>query len=107
MLLKFLWYIDKSIESRLSLQNMFIIISDQEQYHFLNMCNLCRYAQFLQAQLHTYIAEDGIMKHRFSSGCAITEKDKTLSYYSQKSINTNIIGSSMLTIISMPPTYHK
>ena len=29
---------------------MNIINSDQEKYHFLNMCDVCRYAQFLQAQ---------------------------------------------------------
>ena len=29
---------------------MFIINSDQEKYNFLNMCKLCRYVQFLQAQ---------------------------------------------------------
>ena len=29
---------------------MFIIKNDQEKYHFLNVCNLCRYAWFSQAQ---------------------------------------------------------
>ena len=38
------------LESRSSLQNVFIINSDQEMLNFLNMCNLCRYAWFLQAQ---------------------------------------------------------
>ena len=31
---------------------MNIIKTVQEKYYFLNMCNLCRYAQFLQAQSH-------------------------------------------------------
>ena len=26
--------------------------SDQEKYYLLNMCNLCRYAQYSQAQSH-------------------------------------------------------
>ena len=30
---------------------MFIIKSNQGKYHFLNMCNLCRNAQFWKAQL--------------------------------------------------------
>ena len=34
---------------------MFVINSDQEKYHLLNMCNLCRYAQFLQAQSYITI----------------------------------------------------
>ena len=37
---------------QMQLQNVFIINSDQEKYYFLNMCNLCRYAQFSQAQSH-------------------------------------------------------
>ena len=35
-----------------SSQNMNILSADQEKYHFLNMCNLCRYARFSQAQSH-------------------------------------------------------
>lgn len=30
---------------------MCIINNDQEKYHFLNICNLYRYARFLEAQL--------------------------------------------------------
>ena len=39
----------KQLESRWRLQTMFIINSDQEKYHFLSMCNLCRCAWSLQA----------------------------------------------------------
>ena len=34
---------------------MNILSTDQEKYHFRNMCNLCRYAQFSQAQSHILI----------------------------------------------------
>ena len=34
------------------LQNMNIISIDHEKYYFLNMCNLCRYDLFSQAQSH-------------------------------------------------------
>ena len=37
---------------------MLIIPRDQETYPFLNMCNLCRYAWFTQAQSHL-LANDG------------------------------------------------
>ena len=33
------------------------ISSDQEKYSFLNMCNLCRYVWFSQAQSHLYFNE--------------------------------------------------
>ena len=35
-----------------NLQNINIISINQEKYHFLSMCNLCRYARFSQAQSH-------------------------------------------------------
>ena len=31
---------------------MNIMSTDQEKHYFLNMCILCRYARFLQAQSH-------------------------------------------------------
>ena len=34
---------------------MNILSIDQEKYYFLNMCNLCKYARFSQAQSHIYI----------------------------------------------------
>ena len=41
---------------------MRILNSDQGKYHYLNMCNLCRYARFLQAQLQTVVVlEDGVI----------------------------------------------
>ena len=33
-------------------RTLFVLNSDQEKYQILNMCNLCRYALFLQAQSH-------------------------------------------------------
>ena len=48
--LKFLCYIEKSFRKQISFQNVFIMYSDQEKYNFLNMCDLCRYARFSQAQ---------------------------------------------------------
>ena len=39
-------------ESRWSLQNVFTTIIDQDKCNFLNMCILCRYARFPQAQSH-------------------------------------------------------
>ena len=33
---------------------MIIINRDQEKYHLLNICNLCRYARFSQAQSHIW-----------------------------------------------------
>ena len=34
---------------------MDILSIEQEKYHFLDMCNLCRYARFSQAQSHIHI----------------------------------------------------
>ena len=54
MLLKFLCYIDKSIRKQIKFREC-VYHSDQEKYHFLNMCSLCGYAQFSQPQ--SYINE--------------------------------------------------
>ena len=32
-----------------------ILSTDEEKHHFLNMCNLCRYTQFSQAQSHMWL----------------------------------------------------
>ena len=34
---------------------MNIVSTNQEKYYFLNMCNLCRYARFSQAQSRLYL----------------------------------------------------
>ena len=54
MLLKFSCSVDKLIRKQIKFTVCFYlkINRDQEKYQFLNMCNLCRYAQFLQAQSH-------------------------------------------------------
>ena len=44
---------------------MNIISTDQEKYHFLNMCNLCRYAQFLQAQTQFSATDDNSVFMKF------------------------------------------
>ena len=51
-------------ESTESLQNMNNVCTGQEKYYFLNMCNLCRYARFSQAQSHISLT--------FQSQCNIT-----------------------------------
>ena len=46
---------------------MFILNSDQEKYHFLNVCIFCadRYARFSQAQSHLSM-KDGISTNNIS-----------------------------------------
>ena len=55
MLLKFLCCIDTSIRKQIKFIECVYHKSDLEKYDFLNMCNLCKYTQFSQAQLHIYL----------------------------------------------------
>ena len=45
---------------------MQIISTDQEKYHFLNMCNLCRYARFSQAQSHIVPAVEAKLAYNYN-----------------------------------------
>ena len=57
---------------------------DQEKYHFLSMCNLCRYARFLQAQSHKLYRNLGCTENLSASAiihksaALITTKDLVL-----------------------------
>ena len=58
MLLKFSCPVNKLIRKQIKFTECFILNRGQEKYQFLNMCNLCRYAQFSQAQSHIIILLD-------------------------------------------------
>ena len=50
IIIKLSFPIHKSTRKQAKFTEHDILSTDQEKYHFLNMCNLCRYAWFLQAQ---------------------------------------------------------
>ena len=50
---------------------MFIIDSDQEKCHFLNVCNLHRYAHFSQTQAHNIMVKYSRTKVTIISLCSV------------------------------------
>ena len=61
---------------------MNILSTNQEKHHYLDMCNLCRYAWFLQAQSHITtlphleVEDDEITDPTYCVSSALREKSR-------------------------------